>query len=94
MHTLLDAAVGTGPGAWQKVGAPIPQRFQIKLATAGTATVLIEVTLDQVTYCTYATVSFTAPDTVDIPCYVAWDWFRANVSAIAGGGNVTVLMGE
>ena len=86
---LLDSATTTETGLSVK---PVSKdRTFIATQTGGTsATVLIEVSNDDVNFITLATLSLTV-DTVGVASDAAWKHVRARISAIVGG-SVNVFM--
>ena len=89
MH-ILDSATTTVTGTSV---TPIAKdrTFQATQTGGTSATVLIEVSNDNVNFLTLATISLTV-DTVGIASDAAWHFVRARVSAIVGG-SVDVFMG-
>lgn len=99
--TILSAALATGAGASFRHGADYrPRRtFQAVVAGSGavTATVLIEVSLDEVDWITIATFTLNGTNrAADLAAVEgAYPFVRANVSAITGSSAaVTVIMGS
>lgn len=100
IKTLLDAVTATGAGsAFAPRGAK--RTFQAYGATtngAGTATILIQGSLDGENWLTIATITLTL-STVDANDGFAsdapWAYVRGNVSVLTGtGAAVTLLLGD
>jgi hypothetical protein len=95
MYKLLNEVGVTGAGASFGTQGEGPEVFQVTLAGSGTptATVAVEVSMDESNWINYTTTVFTDAGTTGFPCYARYPYYRGNVSAISSASNkVTVLM--
>ena len=85
------ATVVTGPSSALSLGSLYPVFTLTGNTSITAATVRIEASNDGVNFTGIATLSLTAPGSVQIPVAIPYPYFRANVIAIAGGSvGVTV----
>lgn len=88
--TLISAKTTTGAGDWVPVRA-IRDKRTFQVTVSGTATVAIEGSNDGVNPVTLQSgIVASAGFEDDAP----WNYVRANVTSVSGGGSATVVMGE
>jgi len=101
---ILAGATATGAGSTyevnRKIEDPLGRVFQAVGTTssgAGAATVLVQVSCDNVNWLTLATITLTLATTASSDGFASieqWPYVRGNVSSISGtGAAVTLYMG-
>ncbi|TXG77634.1 hypothetical protein E6Q11_02575 [Candidatus Dojkabacteria bacterium] len=98
LNTLLSAVTGTGAGSAAGKAQNGMKTFQATVTGTGavTATVLVEVSNNNVDFITLGTITLsgTTSSTDGFASEAPWAWYRGNVSAISGtGAAVTLIAG-